>query len=140
MKIELTKREFRLLLDLVYTGNWVMNSQRGQDRINEYDRLQSFIFSHCRETDMAELAAFIKNDYLPSAKYTTGGIHEAIMDYEDTVFFNILAEELARRDLDGLDVDGVNRNELDELTERYAEEFANNGIENVVVHGVDDDE
>ena len=32
MKIELTNKEFRRLLDLVYIGNWVLNSTRGNDR------------------------------------------------------------------------------------------------------------
>lgn len=138
MQIELNARQFRLLLDLVYTGNWVMNSQRGQDRIAEYDGVQNLVFSHAAEAGMPELSAKMKGESYPSSQYAGGGIHEAIMDYEDTVFFNILAEELARRDLEGLDVDGVNRNELDELTERYAEEFASNGIDNIVVQGVDD--
>ena len=33
MNIELTAKEFRRLLDLVYIGNWVLNSTRGDDRI-----------------------------------------------------------------------------------------------------------
>ena len=40
MNIELTEKEFRLLLDLVYTGNWIMNSARGDDRIEDDDNLQ----------------------------------------------------------------------------------------------------
>ena len=43
MNIELTEKEFRLLLDLVYTGNWIMNSARGDDRIEDYDNLQEKI-------------------------------------------------------------------------------------------------
>ena len=37
MKIELTERQYRYLLDLVYIGNWVLNSTREDDRIKEYD-------------------------------------------------------------------------------------------------------
>ena len=33
MKIELTEQQFRYLLDLVYIGNWVINSTREDDRI-----------------------------------------------------------------------------------------------------------
>ena len=33
MKIDLTEKQIRRLLDLVYVGNWVMNSTRGDDRI-----------------------------------------------------------------------------------------------------------
>ena len=29
MQIELTEKEFRRLLDLVYIGNWILNSTRG---------------------------------------------------------------------------------------------------------------
>ena len=32
MQIELSSKEFRRLLDLVYIGNWVLNSTRGDDR------------------------------------------------------------------------------------------------------------
>ena len=39
MKIDLTEKQFRRLLDLVYVGNWVMNSTRGDDRILEGDRV-----------------------------------------------------------------------------------------------------
>lgn len=39
MKLELTDQEFRYLLDLVYIGNWVINSTREDDRIREYDQV-----------------------------------------------------------------------------------------------------
>ena len=32
MKLELTKKQYRRLLDMVYIGNWVLNSTRGEDR------------------------------------------------------------------------------------------------------------
>ena len=32
MTIDLTNGEFRSLLDLVYIGNWILNSTRGNDR------------------------------------------------------------------------------------------------------------
>ena len=47
MKLELTDRQFRYLLDLVYIGNWVLNATRGDDRIEEYDQVESAVFSHC---------------------------------------------------------------------------------------------
>ena len=36
MRIDLTNKEFRHLLDLVYIGNWVLNSTRGEDRFAPY--------------------------------------------------------------------------------------------------------
>ena len=32
MQIELSKKEFRRLLDMVYIGNWILNSTRGNER------------------------------------------------------------------------------------------------------------
>jgi hypothetical protein len=84
---------------------------------------------------MPELAEDV-GEIVPSREYVEGGIHEAIMDYEDMVFFGILAEELARRDLEGADVDGVDNPRLVSKIEEYMDEFARNGIENVEVNGL----
>ena len=105
MNLHLTNRQFRLLLDLVYAGNWVINSIRGDDRIGEYDEVESTVFSNCRSCGLDTLVEGAES--VPSAKYVDGGIHEAILDYEDMVFYGILAEELARRDLKDKDVDGA---------------------------------
>ena len=50
MKIELTEQQFRYLLDLVYIGNWVINSTREDDRIEEYDQVEGKVFSHSVRT------------------------------------------------------------------------------------------
>ena len=48
MQIDLTAKEFRRLLDLVYIGNWILNSTRGEDRFQDYDALESKLFGLCR--------------------------------------------------------------------------------------------
>ena len=98
MNIELSKKEFRRLLDLVYIGNWILNSTRGSDRIADYDQVESKLFGLCWNTGVAQLVEKWEGIDIPSRAFADGGIHEAIMDYEDTVFFEILAEELARID------------------------------------------
>lgn len=90
MQIELSSKEFRRLLDLVYIGNWVLNSTRGDDRFQDYDALESKIFSLC-----PALSEPWNGTVVPSRAYTEGGIHEAIAYYEDNVFYEILAEELS---------------------------------------------
>ena len=45
MNIELSKKEFRRLLDLIYVGNWILNSTRGEDRFKDYDDLQEKLFA-----------------------------------------------------------------------------------------------
>ena len=95
MKIELTEQQYRYLLDLVYIGNWVINSTRENDRIREYDEVESLVFSHCLRHKMPRLVELYQGDLIPSRAYADGGIHEAIERYEDIVFYEILAEELA---------------------------------------------
>ena len=92
LKLELTTREFRRLLDMVYIGNWILNSTRGD-----------------------------------------GGIHEAIMDYEDTVFYEILAEELARRDMGYAEVSPSNYDELVSRMDDYIAEFEAHGTDNILI-------
>lgn len=133
MDIELTKKEFRHLLDLVYIGNWVLNSVRGYDRFENYDMLQEKFFALAAENGLPELAQTYLGHIFPSRAYEEGGIHEAIADYEDAIFFDILAEELARRDMT---VEHLSPDDLNELTARmdsYMSEFELHGVENISI-------
>ena len=100
MQIDLTGKEFRYLLDLVYIGNWVLNSIRGDDRFRDYDAIESKLFGLCRGTRLQTLVESWQGEEVPSRAYAEGGIHEAIACYEDAVFYEILAEELSRRDME----------------------------------------
>ncbi len=133
MQIELTLKEFRRLLDLVYVGNWVLNSTRGADRFEDYDKLQEKLFSLCAREDMPALIQLWRGHIYPSKAYEEGGIHEAIADYEDAIFFDILAEELARRDMDSEHISPDNLSELAIRMEEYISEFEKNGVENISI-------
>lgn len=132
MNIELTEKEFRRLLDIVYIGNWVLNSTRGDDRIDDYDNVENKIFSYCEKLGLRELYSKLGDTCLPSAAFEAGGIHEAIADYEDTVFFEILAEEFARRDMHG-QIGPDNFGELTSRMDEYIREFEQNGMDNITL-------
>ena len=133
MQIDLSKKEFRRLLDMVYIGNWILNSTRGDDRFADYDDLESKLFALCRGNGMDALVERYEGTDVPSRAFSDGGIHEAIMDYEDTVFYEILAEELARRDMDAEQLPQSDTEELARRIDEYYEEFEKNGIDNVKV-------
>ena len=137
MKIELTNKEFRRLLDLVYIGNWVLNSSRGDDRIQDYDAVESKLFQLCRGTGMDSLCELWRGIPVPSQAFCDGGIQEAIMDYEDSVFFDILAEELARRDMGYPDITQENYDELVSRMESYLTEFDSNGADRLVLESTE---
>lgn len=128
MQINLTNREFRRLLDLVYIGNWILNSTRGDDRFQEYDDLESKIFSYS-----PALSEPWNGTVVPSRAYTEGGIHEAIAYYEDNIFYEILAEELSRRDMDYPEITDENYDEIIGRMERYMSEFQASGVDHLVL-------
>ena len=133
MELHLTEKQFRRLLDLVYIGNWVLNSTRGDDRIRDYDKVESVVFSHCLEHGMGKLVELYEGEIIPSRAFAQGGIHEAIMAYEDVTFFEILAEELALRDLDTDRTTWDNYEEVMARMDEYMGEFEAHGTDHITV-------
>ncbi len=128
MQINLTSKEFRRLLDLVYIGNWVLNSTRGNDRFADYDDLESKIFGLS-----PALSESWNGTMVPSRAYAEGGIHEAIAYYEDNVFYEILAEELSRRDMDYPEITEENYEEIMGRMQQYMEVFQISGVDHLIL-------
>ena len=133
MKLELTTKQYRRLLDMVYIGNWVLNSTRGDDRFRDYDEVESILFEKASQEGMAVLAEVYEGEVVPSRAFVEGGIHEAIIEYENNVFFDILAEDLARRDMEQENVDQNDTIELLNRMEEYMTEFELNGTDHLSV-------
>ena len=128
MQIELTNKEFRRLLDLVYIGNWVLNSTRGYDRFADYDNLESKIFALS-----PALSEPWNGTIVPSRAYAEGGIHEAIAYYEDNIFYEILAEELSRRDMNYPEINEENYDEIMGRMQQYMEVFQISGVDRLIL-------
>lgn len=133
MQINLSTKEFRRLLDMVYIGNWILNSTRGEDRFADYDDLESKLFALCREHKMDILTEDWNGIAVPSKAYVEGGIHEAIAFYEDNVFYEILAEELSRRDMAYPEITEDNYAEIIGRMDRYMTEFQASGVDNLIL-------
>ena len=133
MQIELTQAEFRNLLDMVYIGNWVLNSTRGEDRFQIYDDLESKLFALRREHGMKVLAQDWEGTVVPSQAYAEGGIHDAIAFYEDNVFYQILAEELSHRDMDYAQINDENYDEIVSRMDKYMAEFQSSGVDHLIL-------
>ena len=133
MNLELNKKQFRRLLDLVYIGNWILNSTRGDQRFKDYDEVESLLFGKAALEGMPSLAELYQGEIVPSRAFVEGGIHEAIMEYENNVFFDILAEDLARRDMDDAPIDESNYDERTSRIDAYIAEFEQHGTDNILV-------
>ena len=133
MQLDLTPKQYRRLLDMIYIGNWILNSTRGDDRFQDYDEVESLLFSKAKEAGMDTLAETWQGEVIPSRAFAEGGIHEAIVEYENNVFFEILAEELARRDMNDVPIDESNYEELTTRIDAYLDEFDLHGTDNITV-------
>ena len=58
------------------------------------------------------------------------------MEYENNIFFDILAEELARRDMDDVPIDETNVDEFNQRVETYIAEFEAHGTDNITVDSI----
>lgn len=137
MEVTLTRKQFRRLLDLVYIGNWILNSTRGEDRFKDYDEVESLLFGRAAMEGMPTLAELYEGEIIPSQAFAEGGIHEAIMEYENNVFFQILAEDLARRDMNDVPIDESNYDEFTQRIDRYIDEFEAHGTDNITVDSLE---
>ena len=133
MQINLTSKEFRYLLDLVYIGNWILNSTRGDNRFQDYDDVESKLFGLCKHNGMHALVEEWNGIDVPSQAFAEGGIHEAIACYEDNVFYEILAEELSRRDMEYPDITEDNYDEIVSRMDQYMNEFQTSGLDHLVL-------
>ena len=98
--------------------------------------MEEKLFALAPQHGMRSLMQLWQGHVYPSQAFADGGIHEAIADYEDAVFFNILAEELARRDLGLEATDPEDFTELSERMEEYLNEFDRNGLSTVTVDNI----
>ena len=93
--------------------------------------MQEKLFAQCAKNGMNALISRWQGHIFPSRAYEDGGIHEAIADYEDAVFYDILAEELARRDLGLENSDPEDATELTNRMDEYMAEFEKNGLNTI---------
>lgn len=133
MNLELTAKQYRRLLDMAYIGNWVLNSIRGDDRFRDYDEVESLLFEKAAEVGMEVLSEEHEGESVPSKAFVEGGIHEAIVDYENCIFFDVLAEDLARRDMEDEQLDPSDQQELMRRIDAYLAEFEVYGTDHILV-------
>lgn len=91
------------------------------------------MFSYCAKNGMKDLYQTWYGHVFPSKAFEEGGIHEAIADYEDAVFFDILAGGACPP---GYAPRGHDPEDFTELTNRmdeYITEFEENGIDNLTI-------
>lgn len=146
MKIHLTKKEYRLLLDYLAIGQWVMHAYdtTTSEQGSEHDQLEEKLLSYAKDFGYGNLVEYdsrAKKHY-PTQAYELE-VDEAgfVEEYDEEVFWNELCNRLAARDLlrekgrEALDeMDFAERlAQEDRISEKYSEEFVTNGLHNLVI-------
>ena len=143
MKINFTKNEYRLLLDMVEMAEWVLNAHRTDpsDEIEKYSELYQKILSYAKEMGFENLITFDKNldGYYATFEYEESGHMKYIEEFEDDVFWEALPHRLAVRDLlSQVGEKGYTEMEFEERVSKkleleaiYNKELEENGIDNM---------
>ena len=146
MKINITKKEYRLLLDILYLGDWVLTAH-DDDEAPEKEKYQDVIqkfHSYAKEMGYENLIEgdITSNKYYETREYEdTSEVGEIIEDYNMATFWDELISELAMRDAKETEGnDAIIKMSPEErihllhpLEKRYHEEFMANDLTNLKI-------
>lgn len=138
MKIECTKEEFKILMDLVCAGNLLINGTKSkEDRVVPYADMEQTIFKMAQAYGLEDLVEYSEEfeEYMPTHAYEEDTFNDYIDAYDTNVFWEELVMRLARRDALNYagDVDqnispaALKKMQL-EFEEQYEEEIESNGL------------
>ena len=142
MQITITQDQFEKLLHLVYLGNWLVNSYRGEQRLEEYDKLAETILSFAPTSGLKDKVEFdeFEGRYSPSRNLDEE-MGKFWREYDEDVFWNMLVDGLAERDyvrqhgednLEAVDWDEYNKR-LETFLRKYEKEIDEHGLERLEV-------
>jgi len=146
MKINFTKKEYQVLVEMLLTADWVIRAREVEQRAETkpYSDLRKKVLSHFKEMGMED--AFVyhpeHDDYFETREYEERAPHmRFIEEHDEEVFWGELASKLAHRDLAAEDVlnaagpldDEARTIRLFEIIDRYEEVFAESGLQSLRV-------
>lgn len=147
MKIELTKTEYRELLDVLFIAEWVLHAfdAGNRSRMKHCDRIIQNIFSHAGSQGMEHLIArdAETGELFPSREFDNSTpVWELIDWFADETFWDELIHRLSERDAarraggyEHLDVLGPAEFMTLEnpIRKRYEAEFGGHGLERLEI-------
>lgn len=146
MKINITKREYRLLLDILNIADWVLHAHHVQkpSETEGHRQLKQRFYSYAKEMGFKNLIEYIPKyeEYFPTAEFEDKSLYMNYIDefVEDT-FWDELIERLVRRDLvrevgeDNFKNMSITERfeKEDPIRQKYEEEFEANGLANLQI-------
>ena len=141
MKIDLTKKQYKSLVTLVYLGDWIINSHKTKPE-KKVEDVRRHINGFAQEGGLGD---WIEYDPELQGYYETRTMDEEmnqyIDEYDNYTFWEELIHRLARRDfIRQYGVERIKEMNIEERIDKeysfeskYAEEFEKNGIDNILI-------
>jgi hypothetical protein len=142
MKIELTNEQLASLSKLVFLGNWLANSWRNEEVIEEYDEVESLVLSEAAKHGLEDYVEFDEEEKKAFPSHELEEKMTEVVDfYNDNTFWDQLIYRLADRDY----VRKYGEESFEELTtdegmakerplvEKLEKEFNEHGLERLEV-------
>ncbi len=145
MKINFTKKQFEVLLKLVYMGNWVANAHRtdreDDKRIEKYEEMQKYLLSFAKEFGLEKYVDIDDEKMYPSRELEEDETDELIDEYDNETFWEELIYRFTRRDFvreygeeEISKMDTMERIKKDHpFLEKYQDEIYNYGIDRLEI-------
>lgn len=142
MKIELTKKEYRAILDLIFIGDWVVNAYKPLDDSGDdvaiHRKAVQKIYSKAKEFGFESLIRYSKetDEYVETSDFEDSNVFERISEFEENMFWEKLILMFAQRDaiietgpekMMSLSMDERIK-VVSKYEEKWTEEIENNGI------------
>lgn len=102
MEIRLSKKQFKSLLELVYLGNWVVNSKKTPDVIDkEYENVANLIYSYGKEAGLEKYVSY--SEMAQCCTPTTYLFEESdaskiLKKYDEDTYWSNLVERFALKE------------------------------------------
>ena len=122
--------ELRLMVDSVQASKFI--TQKESDKITKKIKGLADVYTKASLERRAIVPDRVRS-MNESVVSDADRIHEAIAAYEDDMFFEILAQELALRDMEGDLVTKENYEDLKCRVDEYLGEFERHGTDNITV-------
>ncbi|MFW6012037.1 MAG: hypothetical protein ACOC8R_03030 [Desulfosalsimonas sp.] len=145
MANQFTRDEYKRLLDLAMIANWVLHvfdTEEENPETEDYDHVIQKIYAGAKEHGLSDLVAYDEESggYFPTPDYEEESeVMDLLEDFEDNLFWFGLAQRMALKtlvDQVGIETydelfDETNAAKLKALEARFAEEFYENGLNNI---------
>lgn len=143
--IEFTNEQYLALIKAVYLGNWVANAYRIDDKKNDYETIEDYVFSFAPKFGQSRFMDHEATDgerYYPTIAFEEEtDVHELHDEYDEETVWDELAYWLSERDLferySEAEINAMSKEEYfrkrSECVVVYEKEFEQHGIERVKI-------